>query len=181
MANYRTLLFSNPHATSTHDFQEAWEAYKKEYIAENEMLWSHVVPEPEPLWDEEYEETKQIREKLESWYNLYEKLHDNEKLRIYPSFEKEHKVSDDDSGVLYEGIVMFVNGQNGFTKISRQSLNHVMDFIKFWEDNMGGRAWIESTSTYSDVYYYVIRFMTWKDTYTPLSANDNITALTWVK
>ena len=78
-------------------------------------------------------------------------------------------------------MVMFVNGMNGCTRYSKQSLQHVMDFITFIEDHLGGRACIESTSYHSDVYYYVIHIIIWDDTLEPVSAQANCRPLFWEK
>lgn len=68
------------------------------------------------------------------------------------------------------GIVMVVNGMNGQTQVSRQSLKHVVDIIGHLEDYYGARAYISYVSTHSDVYYYAITFVIWKDN---IEAIDN--------
>ena len=61
------------------------------------------------------------------------------------------------------GTMLLVNGQNGMTQVSRQSLKHVMDIICHLEDYYGARAWISYVGMHSDVYYYGISFAIWKE------------------
>lgn len=61
------------------------------------------------------------------------------------------------------GVFQIINGQNGQTQVSRQSLKHIMDMITYLEDYYGARAWISSVGMHSDVYYYTISFVIWKD------------------
>ena len=61
------------------------------------------------------------------------------------------------------GVIHVCNGLNGVTKVSRQSLKHVMDIIEHLEDFYGARAWISSVSMHSDVFYYTISFVIWGD------------------
>lgn len=59
------------------------------------------------------------------------------------------------------GVIHIVNGLNGNTRVSRQSLKHIMDFMTYLEDFYGARAWISSVSMHSDVFYYTVSFVIW--------------------
>lgn len=56
------------------------------------------------------------------------------------------------------GVVHIVNGLNGNTRVSRQSLKHIMDFMIYLEDFYGASAWISKVSMHSDVFYYTVSF-----------------------
>ena len=63
----------------------------------------------------------------------------------------------------FEGTVFVVNGMNGCTQVSRQSLNHIMDIIQHLEDWYGARAFISQVSVHNDVFYYAVKFVVWRD------------------
>ena len=50
--------------------------------------------------------------------------------------------------------VLLVNGNNGTTKFSVESLEPVLKFCRFVEDALNGRAVMHSFVTHSDVHYY---------------------------
>ena len=112
---------------------------------------------------------------------LYLKLKKGEPLDFTEKIIRNSSKENEQNGVVFEGLTMFVNGINGCTRVSKQSLQHVLDFITFVEDHLGGRAWIESTSYHSDVYYYVIHVIIWDDTLEPVSAQGNCQPLFWKK
>jgi hypothetical protein len=61
-------------------------------------------------------------------------------------------------------VIHMVNGLNGCTQVSSQSLKHIMDIVSHLEDYYGARAWISSVHMHSDVFYYTISFVIWGDT-----------------
>ena len=50
--------------------------------------------------------------------------------------------------------VLLVNGNNGTTKFSMESMMPVTKFCLFVEDVLGGRAILHNFTTHSDVHYY---------------------------
>jgi hypothetical protein len=90
---------------------------------------------------------------LAGWVNSYRKLCSLDRLSVSDivatSADKSH----------VHGVIMLVNGMNGITQVSRQSLKHVTDVIEHLEDYYGARAWISSVWTHSDVYYYTVSFV----------------------
>lgn len=56
------------------------------------------------------------------------------------------------------GIVVIINGNNGTTKVSKESINNAVDIISYLESTIATRAWLSYASMRSDVYYYCISF-----------------------
>lgn len=61
---------------------------------------------------------------------------------------------------LVSGMFLIVNGNNGFTIASKDSLPDVIKAMELIE-SYGGRSFIASTSYHSDVFYYNIKFVFW--------------------
>jgi hypothetical protein len=61
------------------------------------------------------------------------------------------------------GTMLIVNGMNGMTQVSRQSLKHIMDIMGNLEDHYGSRVYLSQVSSHSDVYYYVLSFVIWSE------------------
>lgn len=91
-------------------------------------------------------------------------------LELYGNLNKKDRLSLSDVVITEatshcaHGVMHIVNGLNGCTQVSRQSLKHVMDIISHLEDFYGARAWISSVSMHSDVFYYTVSFVIWGDT-----------------
>ena len=91
-------------------------------------------------------------------------------LTLYKNLYKYDRISVSDIIVVEasknccDGMILLVDGQNGLTQVSRQSLKHVTDIISYLEDHFGARAFISSTTNHSDVYYYTIKFVIWDET-----------------
>lgn len=66
---------------------------------------------------------------------------------------------DDEDSTVY--VSLFVNGNNGSTVVSTESLQPIMDYIRCVESG-GGKAFISGTSYHSDVYYYCVTTIYWK-------------------
>ena len=89
------------------------------------------------------------------WLSLYKKLNSKDRLVL-----SDIVITRADKHCAH-GVMLVVNGLNGRTKVSSQSLKHVMDIISHLEDFYGARAWISSVSMHSDVFYYTISFVIW--------------------
>ena len=66
---------------------------------------------------------------------------------------------DDEDSTVY--VSLFVNGNNGTTVVSTESLQPIMDYIRYVESK-GGKAFISGTSYHSDIYYYCVTTIYWK-------------------
>lgn len=99
----------------------------------------------------------QYLDKIEQWLFNYKELNKPDRLSMSDISITSCKTN------LISGVLLIVNGLNGSTHVSRQSLKHVMDIITYLEDYYGARAWISSTWYHSDVFYYTISFVIWKD------------------
>ena len=177
---YKDLIFKNDSLTTPTDMYEAMDAWKKENAItdKDDFTWFYDDRETE---EKDSPASIDIQVQMGRWFELYTQLHDGDNLTIYPTFVNNGSKENEQNGVVFEGLTMFVNGINGCTRVSKQSLLHVLDFITFVEDHLGGRAWIESTSYHSDVYYYVIHVIIWDDTLEPVSAQANCQPLFWKK
>ena len=178
-------VIRNDKLTTPTDMFDAYDEYKKDFaVSEDEApTWFYEdreVPDNPPTPVNEAAKLN-IQTEMGKWFELYSQLHDKDNLTIYPTIVNNDTKENIDNGVVFQGMVMFVNGMNGCTRYSKQSLQHVMDFITFVEDHLGGRACIESTSYHSDVYYYVIHIIIWDDTLEPVSAQANCRPLFWEK
>ena len=98
-----------------------------------------------------------ILTRIGDWVSAYRKLGALDRLSVSDIVAT---TADED---YIHGVLMVVNGMNGITEVSRQSLKHVMDIITYLEDYYGARAWISSVWSHSDVYYYTISFVIWND------------------
>jgi hypothetical protein len=61
------------------------------------------------------------------------------------------------------GVMLIVNGMNGMTQVSRQSLKHIMDIMINLEDHYGARVFLSQVGSHSDVYYYTLSFVIWDE------------------
>jgi hypothetical protein len=98
-----------------------------------------------------------IMVEFSKWLTDYKNLNKHERLSVSDIVVTEA------SEMCLCGVVHIVNGLNGVTRVSRQSLRHVMDVISHLEDRYGGRAWISSTISNNDVYYYLVTFAIYLD------------------
>jgi hypothetical protein len=73
---------------------------------------------------------------------------------------------------LVHGAMLIVNGMNGMTQVSRQSLKHIMDIMGHLEDRYGARVYLSQVSSHSDVFYYMLSFVIWKDGMTAHDTNE---------
>lgn len=109
--------------------------------------------------DEDTEEDKKKWEwcvkEMSEWASAYKKLNKHDRLTF-----SDFAIFDAKDDIL-RGTVLLVNGMNGTTKMSSQSLKHVMDLVQHLEDYYGARALITSVYYHSDVYYYTITFVIW--------------------
>ena len=96
-------------------------------------------------------------DELCEWLSIYKKLNSKDRLLL-----SDVVVTRADKHCLH-GVMLVSNGLNGRTKVSSQSLKHVMDIISHLEDFYGARAWISSASMHSDVFYYTISFVIWEE------------------
>lgn len=94
-------------------------------------------------------------DELCEWLFLYKKLNSKDRLTL-----SDVVITEADKHCAH-GVMLVVNGLNGKTKVSSQSLKHVMDIISHLEDFYGARAWISRVSMHSDVFYYTISFVIW--------------------
>ena len=99
-----------------------------------------------------------ISENIISWVTKYVELNKGDRLSV-----SDLVIPKLTNNVL-RGVFAITNGQNGITQVSRQSLKHVLDIITYLEDYYGARAYISSVFTRSDIFYYTISFVIWKDT-----------------
>lgn len=103
------------------------------------------------------DEYNELLEKFKNWLNGYKEISRSERMNVSDIIITEankHYV---------HGVMLLVNGMNGMTQVSRQSLKQVTDVISHLEDHYGARAYISYVSTHSDVYYYGITFVIWDD------------------
>lgn len=100
---------------------------------------------------------KPVATKIAAWISSYKVLNKPDRLSISDIVI----TGADDKHV--HGVAMLVNGLNGITQVSRQSLKHVTDFVTYLEDYYGARAWISSVWMHSDVFYYTVSFVIWDD------------------
>ena len=98
-----------------------------------------------------------ILNRIAGWVSSYHRLYALDRLSV-----SDIVATSADNDYIH-GVVMIVNGMNGMTQVSSQSLKHVMDVIEHLEDYYGARAWISSVWMHSDVYYYTISFVIWDD------------------
>ena len=90
-------------------------------------------------------------------------------LTTYQQFEQSNRLCLSDlaitkaSETCVHGVLLVVNGMNGMTQMSRQSLKHIMDIVSYLEDHYGARAFLAKVSSHSDVYYYMLSFVIWSD------------------
>jgi len=106
-----------------------------------------------------------IMDELSSWLTKYKDINKPERLCISDiaiTHATERCIS---------GVMLVVNGMNGMTQVSRQSLRHIMDIVSHLEDHYGARAFLAQVSSHSDVYYYILSFVIWNDRVT--NAKDN--------
>jgi hypothetical protein len=103
---------------------------------------------------------------LAAWLTSYKNLNKPERLSI--SDIAVAKSSDR----LIHGVMLIVNGMNGMTQVLRQSLRHVMDIMGHLEDMYGARVFLSQVSSHSDVYYYVLSFVIWKNGITADDRNE---------
>ena len=100
---------------------------------------------------------KPVATKIAAWISSYKVLNKPDRLSVsdivITGADNEH----------VHGVAMLVNGLNGITQVSRQSLKHVTDFVTYLEDYYGARAWISSVWMHSDVFYYTVSFVIWDD------------------
>jgi len=61
------------------------------------------------------------------------------------------------------GVMLIVNGMNGMTQVSRQSMKHIMDIMTNLEDHYGARVFLSQVSSHSDVFYYTLSFVIWNE------------------
>lgn len=61
------------------------------------------------------------------------------------------------------GVMLIVNGMNGMTQVSRQSMKHIMDIMANLEDHYGARVFLSQVSSHSDVFYYTLSFVIWNE------------------
>jgi hypothetical protein len=93
----------------------------------------------------------------------------SEWLTAYKNLNKPERLSISDIAVttsterLVHGTMLIVNGMNGMTQVSRQSLKHIMDIMGHLEDRYGARVYLSQVSSHSDVFYYMLSFVIWKD------------------
>ena len=93
----------------------------------------------------------------------------SEWLTAYKNLNKPERLSISDIAVttsterLVHGTMLIVNGMNGMTQVSRQSLRHIMDIMSHLEDMYGARVYLSQVSSHSDVFYYMLSFVIWKD------------------
>ena len=113
----------------------------------------------------ELEKYKGILDEFTDWLNAYKSLNKPERLSI-----SDVAITNADKRYLH-GTILVVNGMNGMTQVSRQSLKHIMDIMANLEDHYGARAFLTQVSSHSDVYYYVLSFVIWNDHVT--KAKDN--------
>lgn len=103
---------------------------------------------------------------LAAWLTSYKNLNKPERLSISDIAVTKS------SNRLIHGVMLIVNGMNGMTQVSRQSLRHVMDIMGHLEDMYGARVFLSQVSSHSDVYYYVLSFEIWKYGITASNINE---------
>ena len=100
---------------------------------------------------------KPVATRIAAWISSYKVLNKPDRLSV-----SDIVITDADNEHVH-GVAMLVNGLNGITQVSRQSLKHVTDFVTYLEDYYGARAWISSVWMHSDVFYYTVSFVIWDD------------------
>ena len=98
-----------------------------------------------------------IMEEFSSWLTKYKEISRPERLCISDiaiTHATERSI---------HGVMLIVNGMNGITQVSRQSLRHIMDIMSNLEDHYGARVYLSQVSSHSDVYYYTLSFVIWHE------------------
>jgi hypothetical protein len=105
----------------------------------------------------EKERYEDVIEDFSSWLTKYKDINKSERLSI-----SDMAITHATDRYL-SGVMLIVNGMNGMTQISRQSLRHIMDIVTYLEDYYGARAFLSQVSSHSDVYYYTLSFVIWDE------------------